>query len=52
MATYRVECSGTVRELYVVEADSPEEAMAKWTDGALVLSEASTSPVSAEPEED
>lgn len=39
MATYRVECAGTVREVYLVEADSPEEAQQNWSDGELILSE-------------
>lgn len=39
MATYRVECVGTVREVYLVEAGSPEEAGRDWADGELILSE-------------
>lgn len=53
MAQYRVEVTGEVRELYVVEADSPEEAMANWHLGTHVLSEAQTmEPVSAELEDE
>lgn len=46
MPTYRVECHGDIREVYEVEAASPEEAMKNWSDGTLVSSEASTEPVS------
>lgn len=40
MATYIVECEGEVREVYAVEASSPEEAMNRWHHGRLVNSEA------------
>jgi hypothetical protein len=53
MATYRVECVGEVREVYMVEADSEEEAVANWSNGALYLSEASSMEgISAELEDD
>jgi hypothetical protein len=42
MTQYRVECRGHVREVYVVEADSPEEAMANWHTGDLYVSEATS----------
>jgi hypothetical protein len=37
---YRVECRGEVREVYVVDAASPEDARERWHEGDLVLSEA------------
>ena len=53
MASYRVEMQGECREIYDVEADSEEEAMANWSSGILWLSEAtSMEPVSALKEED
>lgn len=53
MPWYRVECTGEVREVYLVEAESAAEAMARWADGDLVLSEASSvEPVSAEADDD
>lgn len=39
MDNYIVEVIGTARELYCVVADSAEDAMARWFDGDLVLSE-------------
>jgi hypothetical protein len=52
MAQYRVECTGDVREVYIVDADSPEEAMENWHAGHLYVSEASgVEPVSAELDE-
>lgn len=44
-----VECTGEVREVYSVQADSAEEAMAKWAEtGILDLQESSSvEPVSA-----
>lgn len=49
MAIYHVKCRGKVDETYAVEADSETEAMAKWADGALVISEAwDVGPESAE----
>lgn len=45
---WQVEVSGDVRELYDVQADSEEEAMANWQDGIHVLTEVTSSePVSA-----
>lgn len=54
MATYRVECRGNVREVYMVEADSEEQAMATAIEkGFCAISEAeSVEPVSAQLEED
>jgi hypothetical protein len=37
-----VEMHGEVRELYSVEADTEENAIEHWSDGVLVLSEASS----------
>jgi len=39
MATYEVEVRTTGREIYVVEADSEEEAWDSWADGFLAISE-------------
>lgn len=48
MATYYVEMRGTCREVYEVVANNPEEAMARWEEGACVITEAvSVEPVSA-----
>jgi hypothetical protein len=41
MTTYRVELRGDVREVYTIEADSAEDAAARWHEGDLYLSEAS-----------
>lgn len=49
--TYRLECRGDVREVYVVEADSADEAVAMFERGdvpAPVVSEASTAVESVE----
>jgi len=32
MAEYRVECEGVAREIYIVDAESEEEAMSNWFD--------------------
>lgn len=40
MSVYKVECQGRVREVYLVEADSPEEARKNWDEGELLISEA------------
>lgn len=46
---YVVRCQGQVYETYVVDAESEQDAMAKWFDGELLNSEAwDVSPVSAE----
>jgi hypothetical protein len=37
--TYRVERRTEGREVYLVDADSPEEAEAKWFEGDLLASE-------------
>lgn len=48
MAEWEVECEADYREVYIVEADSKEEAMAKWADGDLQIAEAKgAEPVSA-----
>lgn len=49
MATYHVKCRGQVDETYAVDADSETEAMTKWIDGKLIVSEAwDVFPISAE----
>lgn len=40
MALYYVKCRGRVDETYAVEADTPQDAMANWAEGELVVSEA------------
>lgn len=40
MSKWLVECVGDVREVYSVEADSADDAMARWFQGDLVVSEA------------
>jgi len=53
MTEYLVTCEGNVREVYVVQASSRQEAMDRWADGDLWLSEAtSVEPVSAELDDD
>jgi hypothetical protein len=48
---YRVECEGNVREVYLVDAASAEEARERWHEGDLVLSEAyAVEPVSVREE--
>jgi len=50
---YRVECEGQVREVYVIDADSPEDAMARWAEGHLQVQEShSVEPVRADLDED
>lgn len=50
---YRVECQGEVREVYIVRASSPEDAMARWHEGDLAVSEAyGVDAVSAEVDDD
>lgn len=45
--------SGDAREVYDVEADSEEEAMARWSSGELVISEVfGVEPISAKRIED
>lgn len=41
MKRYEVELTGQAREVYSVEAVSPEDAVARWMDGDLVVSESS-----------
>lgn len=41
MPTYRVELPVEGFELYLVEADTPEEAADNWLDGDLINSEVS-----------
>lgn len=53
MATYRVEIEALAREVYYVDADSPEDAMANWHTGLHDLTEVyGADPVSAELAED
>jgi hypothetical protein len=53
MKTFRVECTGNVREVYLVEAETAEQAMANWADGVCIVQESSSvEPVSARPEDD
>lgn len=48
MPDYEVEVRGDVREVYIVEADSEADAMTRWHEGELFVSEASNcEPVSA-----
>lgn len=42
MTTYLVELRGEVREVYTVEADSPEDARENWDKGDLYVSESSS----------
>ena len=49
MSTYRVECTGDVREVYHVEAESEEDALERWHEGECVLMETTFSePVDVE----
>lgn len=41
MPQFMVELHGEVRELYLVEADTAEEAEERWSESPLYLSEAS-----------
>jgi hypothetical protein len=52
MTTYRVELRGDARELFTVEADSPEEAARRWHEGDSFLLEASGMEVVSVTEED
>lgn len=53
MTTYRVERETEGREVYLVEADNPEEAEANWASGELLVSEVlGSSPYSVEVEVD
>lgn len=53
MAWFKVEMRGDCREVYDVEADSPEEAMSNWAEGHHVITEAEgMEPVSAQKMED
>jgi hypothetical protein len=48
MPLYKVEMEGECREVYHVQADSPEEAMANWASGEHWLTETiGVEPVSA-----
>ncbi len=49
---WTVEMRGECRELYAVEAETPEEARERWMDGRLTLSEASSMDVYAVREDD
>lgn len=39
MPTYRVERAVEGREVYIVDAESPEEAEENWIEGELLVSE-------------
>lgn len=39
MPVYRVEMQGECREVYLVEADSEEDAGSNWAQGCLVVQE-------------
>lgn len=41
MAQYRVEMSGEAREVYIVEADTPQQAAEQWSTGYLFVQECS-----------
>jgi hypothetical protein len=41
MPTYRVELRGDARELFTIEASSPEDAAERWHEGDSYLLEAS-----------
>lgn len=47
MPTYRIETETTGREVYLVDADSPEEAQQDWSGGSLLVSEVMSSEVSS-----
>ena len=48
MKQWRVECHGEAREVYVVEAETAEEAMQKWGEDEPIVSECSDmEPISA-----
>ena len=47
-----VELRGDVRELYLVEADSAEEAKKRWSEAPLYLSESSSMEIYSVTEED
>lgn len=50
---YLVEMQGECREVYSVEADSPEDAMARWSEGDHVITETmGVEPVSAREDEE
>lgn len=40
MTSYRVELTGEYREVYIVEADSADEARDNWMNGDLLIGEA------------
>jgi hypothetical protein len=42
MKEFEVEMIGMSREVYIVRAESPEDAAHRWYEGQLVLSEASS----------
>jgi hypothetical protein len=42
MRAYLVTMTGESREVYSVEADSPEDAAARWQEGSLVVQESSS----------
>ena len=52
MPDYRVTLYGDAREVYVVTADTPEEARERWHEGVLYVSEASDMVVDSVEEDD
>lgn len=42
MRDYEIEMHGDVREVYLVQAESEEQARENWSEGHLVLSEATS----------
>lgn len=49
----RVEMEGSAREVYIVRASSPQDAMDRWVEGAFLISEVyGMTPVSAEIDDD
>jgi hypothetical protein len=52
MTGYLVTLTGESREVYYVEADSPEEARERWNEGDLVVQESSSMEVDSVREDD
>lgn len=52
MTTYLVELECEAREVYAVEADSPEEASERWDRGVRVVAEINAGTVISVREED
>lgn len=51
MTTFRVETATTGREVYLVDAETPEEAKQNWAEGSLLVSEVMSSEVETVTEE-